>query len=335
MNSKSLSQLYAEHTGKLADKWSLYLDEYQHILSSYRDRPIKFFEIGVQNGGSLDIWSKYFQSATDILGCDINPDCGKLKFDDNRVFVVVGDANDKTTKSCILNHTRSFDVIIDDGSHISKDIVKSFVEYFPYLSDGGVFIVEDLHCSYWDEFIGGLYCPFSAISFFKRLVDVINYEHWGVSKKRADVLYGFFEKYGCHIDDDLLANIHSVMFINSMCIIKKSPVPSNTLGRRIITGSIEDVVPGHMYLNNSVYEPKKMFPGFDQSKNSWSTRAFSPEETAPQTEAALNEMQKLAKKLEGEIELLKNSLSWRLTAPLRLIYEKFLAITKCFRAFYG
>jgi hypothetical protein len=43
----------------------------------------------------------------------------------------------------------------------------------------GIYIVEDLCCSYWQDFEGGLNDEASSMAFFKSLVDVINHEHWG------------------------------------------------------------------------------------------------------------------------------------------------------------
>lgn len=60
---QTLKQLYALHTGKVSDKWSSYLDAYENILSKYRHKPINLLEVGVQNGGSLEIWAKYFPYA--------------------------------------------------------------------------------------------------------------------------------------------------------------------------------------------------------------------------------------------------------------------------------
>ena len=57
---KSLKDLYKNHIGKISDKWSIYLDVYEDKLKKYQDLPINFFEIGVLNGGSLEIFSKAF-----------------------------------------------------------------------------------------------------------------------------------------------------------------------------------------------------------------------------------------------------------------------------------
>ena len=93
MSRKTLHQLYAEHTGNVSDKWSLYLTEYDRLFNDYRDKPIRLLEIGIQNGGSLEIWSKYFSNAVALIGCDINPDCARLSYDDPHIGCVIGDAN--------------------------------------------------------------------------------------------------------------------------------------------------------------------------------------------------------------------------------------------------
>ena len=58
---KLLKDLYQNHSGKVSDKWDIYLKEYEDKLNKYQKLPIKFFEIGILNGGSLEIFSKYFE----------------------------------------------------------------------------------------------------------------------------------------------------------------------------------------------------------------------------------------------------------------------------------
>src|SRR6266540_6150034 len=271
MTKGTLERLYAVHVGKVSDKWSLYFNEYDRILDEYRNKPVRLLEIGIQNGGSLEIWSAYFPNAEKLVGCDIDPDCARLSYEDPRIVVVVGDVNSDAAQVAVLGHAPAFDVIIDDGSHRSSDIVKTFARYFPHLADGGVFVVEDLHCSYWQEFEGGLFDPFSSIAFFKRLADVVSHEHWGIEKARADILSGLFAKYSSQIDEDALQHVHSVEFINSMCVIRKDKPERNRLGTRIIVGSVGTVVPGHV-LRSSLEE----IP--DQTNNEWTVRSMPPDE---------------------------------------------------------
>lgn len=250
----TLKKIYQQHKGKVSDKWSLYLDSYDKILSNYRSQPINMLEIGVQNGGSLEIWAKYFPHAQHIIGCDIHPKCGELQYDDQRIQVIIGNAIHDITQQHIAQISPNFDIIIDDGSHTSSDIIHTFARYFNQLNDGGIFIFEDLHCSYWQRYEGGLYHPHSAIAFFKNLIDIINYEHWGLPAERNEVLRDFYQTY--HLQSIIdLDHIHSIEFINSMCVItKRSPI-ENELGTRLIVGDTAIVETQVTALNGSKSTP--------------------------------------------------------------------------------
>lgn len=316
MSKKTLRQLYADHTGKVSDKWSLYLTEYDRLLDGYRDKPVRLLEIGIQNGGSLEIWSKYFSDASALIGCDINPDCARLSYDDPRIGVIIGDANASEVYERVLQRSPRFDIIIDDGSHLSSDIIRSFALYFPRVVEGGVFIAEDLHCSYWEQFEGGLFDPYSSIAFFKRLADIISHEHWGMPKARADILRGIFTKYDCEVDAEALSQVHSVEFINSMCVVRKAPAADNGLGRRVFAGSMELVVPGHRELHDRPYQ---LAPLFDQSRNPWTARSTPPDEAIQHTELALANAQQQIASLNQAVAEIRASRSWRITAPLRFV----------------
>jgi hypothetical protein len=247
--TSTLRSIFTEHSGKVSDKWSIYLDEYNRLFDAYRDQPVRLLEIGIQNGGSLEIWSKFFPNAEKLVGCDNNPDCAQLLFDDPKIAVVVADANTDEAEQRLLENSFCFDLIIDDGSHHSGDIVRSFARYFSHLSDGGMYVAEDLHCSYWQEFEGGIYHPYSSIAFFKQLVDIVNHEHWGLAKTRCELLKGFNCKYAGELDEIALSHIHSIEFINSMCVIRKAQLIDNALGSRLIVGTTahvcSDILPFH------------------------------------------------------------------------------------------
>jgi tetratricopeptide (TPR) repeat protein len=262
--SKTLEELYSQHTGKVSDKWSSYLVIYNQVLKSYRNKNVRLLEIGVQNGGSLEIWAKYFSNAKLIIGCDINPECANLSYEDPRIHIFVGDATSDEVKSNLIQLSKSFDVIIDDGSHHSSDIIKSFAKYFPLLRYGGIYIIEDIHTSYWKKFEGGIFYPFSSITFLKHLIDVINYEHWGIGKKPTDLLEKFSHKCGFQIDPIALESIHSIAFFNSLCVIRKCEPKQSALGKRYVAGAIEQVSEGLKNLNNKTRVPQ------DQKNNKWS-----------------------------------------------------------------
>jgi len=251
---KSFKQLFQHHDGKISDKWSSYLDEWDRVFAPIREKRCRLLEIGIQNGGSLEIWSKYFYKAEKIVGCDIDPKCSLLQFNDVRIEVIIGDVNSDSCKQQILQHAEEFDVVIDDGSHKSSDIISSFANYFPALNDEGVYLVEDLHCSYWDEYEGGVYNPFSAMAFFKRLADIINYEHWRKNLSRSELLARFAEKFDLVFLESDLLKIHSIEFINSLCIIKKSSRDNNLLGQRIVVGTEEGVTTEAKAMNGTLLQ---------------------------------------------------------------------------------
>ncbi|UXM94892.1 class I SAM-dependent methyltransferase [Bartonella sp. HY329] len=245
-----LSKLYADHNGKISDKWSIYIKTYHNQLSSYQDKDINMLEVGIQNGGSLEIWAKYFKNAGVILGCDIDPKCANLKFDDTRINVLVGDISKPSTKERISATCTEFDIIIDDGSHKSSDIIATFCSYFPDLKDGGLFIIEDLHCSYWKNYEGGLLDRHSAIEFLKLLIDVVNFEHWGLPLNRTAPIAHFLKDLNLSISEETLSHIHSIQFINSLCIIKKAIPTDNELGKRVVAG-LEALVDSEVLEHNN------------------------------------------------------------------------------------
>jgi hypothetical protein len=151
--------------------------------------------------------------------------------------VVVGDILSEEIQMTLAAHASQFDIIIDDGSHASGDIIQAFARFFPKLADGGLFVVEDLHCSYWEHWKGGINDPLSSMSFLKRLADFVNSEHWC---KSTDDVRNLIRPFIKNPTNELLlslAQIYSVTFYNSICIIEKRSVGQNSLFEHVIAGS--------------------------------------------------------------------------------------------------
>lgn len=245
----SYRQIFESHLGKLSDKWESYIPIYDKIYAEFQGRDINILEIGVQNGGSLEVSAKYFDLAKNIVGVDINEDCRRLTFEDTRVSVIIGDATHSNVEEKITKISEQYDIIVDDGSHTSSDIIKTFYRYFPKLSEGGIYIVEDLHASYWEAFEGGLSYELSSISFFKKIIDIINYEHWGNNCERTEIFQNFATKFDVEIDETELAKIKSIQFINSLCILRKGKESENKLGNRLCAGIADKVVSKNVLSN--------------------------------------------------------------------------------------
>lgn len=274
--SNSLWNLYQNHKGKRSDKWELYLSVYNTLLDPVKDKIETLFEIGIQNGGSLEIWNQYFPEIKKVIGCDINPKCRNLHYDDSRITVLVEDANTpEAVNKLYSSFENGIDLIIDDGSHTSRDIICSFVNYFPKLNDNRFMIIEDLHCSYWKDFGGGLYDPMSSLAFLKKLSDCINYEHWGLpSKTRCEYLAEFANFYQIEFNESVLEQVHSITFYNSVCVITKKIPEKNVLGMRVMAGITQDVIS----LDNVLLASHAP----DQTENFWSNIHRSPESLYPE-----------------------------------------------------
>lgn len=236
MSKLSFKEIHNQKNGKASDKWESYLDYYETLFHNVRDNAISLLEIGIQNGGSLDTYTQYFKNAHVLIGCDINPNCSLLSYEDKKVHVVVGDANNKETYQKIMGITNEFDIIIDDGSHVSVDILNSFMSYFQHLKPGGIYVIEDTHTLYSKNFGGGLLNEFSAYNFFKKLVDVVNYEWWSSQVDLEEYLSTFFLRgVPAFITE---GTIDSVEFKNSIITIRKSKTLGHQkLGQRLVRGS--------------------------------------------------------------------------------------------------
>ncbi len=145
--------------GALADilragQWDLnklahYLPVYEAAFGD-RHRPVKMLEVGVNFGGSLELWRKYFtHPESKIVGIDYNEKCGQFENAGQNMFVRIGKQQDAEFLRRVVDELGPFDIVLDDGSHIPSFTLKSFQYLFVHgLVDGGAYLVEDLHSCY-------------------------------------------------------------------------------------------------------------------------------------------------------------------------------------------
>ena len=146
-----------------------YFELYEKHLWKFINRKPKVLEIGVAQGGSLDMWENYFINGK-IIGLDCNKWCKGVT--DKKLYI--GNQTDRKFLRSVIEKEKSFDVIIDDGGHKAEQMVTSFQELYPALNVGGIYIIEDVCCSYWPEFQGGLKKEGTIIEVSKELIDYVN-----------------------------------------------------------------------------------------------------------------------------------------------------------------
>lgn len=122
-------------------------------------------EIGVSHGGSLDLWREWFGPGAHIVGVDIDPRVETLA--KKGIEIRVGDQSDRDFLSKLADRDGPFDIVIDDGSHHPAHQLLTLQELWPVVNVNGVYLVEDLHTNYWEQYDGGLRRPGTFIEFVK------------------------------------------------------------------------------------------------------------------------------------------------------------------------
>ncbi len=157
---------------RLIHKWTHYFPAYERHFARYVNRPLLLVEIGCGEGGSLQMWKRYFGPLARIVGLDIRQDC--TAYQESQIAVRIGSQADQKFLARVVEEFGRPDIVVDDGTHIMQDILASFRFLYPLLDRTGVYVVEDLHTAYWPEFGGGLKREGTFIEACKSLLDELN-----------------------------------------------------------------------------------------------------------------------------------------------------------------
>ncbi|KAH7725857.1 hypothetical protein AAVH_06700 [Aphelenchoides avenae] len=158
--------------------WHNYTRIYVDFLEKYRSRPMRLLEIGIYKGSSVLLWEEYFPYA-DLHFLDITGE--KIRYNSSRSHYYFFSQNDTEKLSEMARYAGPFDIVVDDGGHFMEDVILSFKTLLPHVRAGGMYVVEDLHTSYWTSHGGNGTLddpkagPGTAIDFLKNLVDDVNF----------------------------------------------------------------------------------------------------------------------------------------------------------------
>ncbi len=170
-----LEKYFRQNTGRVISKWAHYFDIYDRHFSRFRNKEIVILEIGVYQGGSLQMWRNYFGDKAKIYGIDINPKCKELEEEGIEIFI--GSQSDRKFLREVKKSIPPIDILIDDGGHTMKQQIISFEELFDNVKDNGIYLCEDLHTSYWLDFGGGYKRKGTFIEYSKNFIDYLNAYH--------------------------------------------------------------------------------------------------------------------------------------------------------------
>lgn len=158
-----LNEIGLKYNTDKSSRFHNYLDFYEKHLP---DRSFKgrLLEIGVMDGYSMAMWREYYPDAAEIIGLDIMP---KDHLDVPGVTMLQLNATDVEA----VNELGNFDIIIDDGSHMSLEQQQAFFWlYENQLNMGGYYIIEDLWTSYMDAYINSKYTTKEVLGNLERTI---------------------------------------------------------------------------------------------------------------------------------------------------------------------
>lgn len=161
MSKTDLCLLFEKYGSDKCDQvYHTYSRFYHALLLKKRNSVQNFLEIGIgtralmvpivgneyKEGASLKAWRDFFPNAT-VYGLDIDT---SVLFEDDRIKCYSVDQSQETslketTYKIFQEHAiNSFDVIVDDGSHILEHMLLSLNIMSKFLSNDGIYIVEDI-----------------------------------------------------------------------------------------------------------------------------------------------------------------------------------------------
>lgn len=109
-----------------------YLELYQNLLINKKDTAKNVLEVGIQDGGSIKLWSNFFINAN-VYGIDImkiDKVWEGIKNKNNIILHTSCDAyNDNFFINNFLNKNIKYDFMLDDGPH-TLESMKKFIKLY-------------------------------------------------------------------------------------------------------------------------------------------------------------------------------------------------------------
>jgi hypothetical protein len=211
-----------------------YVEFYEKFFSRFRNESVNLLEIGIRREGprfpfgapSLKTWKEYFPNGN-IYGLDIDP--YNAKYEEERIKIFIGSQDDEKVLDVIKKEAGEFDIIIDDGSHFNKFTIASYDSLFPKLKSGGIYVIEDLGCSYIDldthqvrqksainQDWHGMHLIPENVSYKNDRTDMINFFQEKLTRMDLGVSARWRDAFKIQAPD-----IKSISFFSCICFIEK------------------------------------------------------------------------------------------------------------------
>ena len=162
---KNLTNIYETYNGtQYFNHWMEYAVKYEHHLGPILremapDKKFRMLEIGVQSGGSLNVWKSYFSSRSlYYVGMDIDEKCKRSEDKKHNIFIEIGSQMNSTALHEICGKHGPFNFIVDDGGHTFEMMQASLQTLFisdRCMEENSLYVVEDMHTMARERYSSG------------------------------------------------------------------------------------------------------------------------------------------------------------------------------------
>jgi hypothetical protein len=290
----------SHRSGRPLDKWPHYFPIYDRHLRAFRGARARVLEIGVYRGGGLELLRHYLADQAVIVGIDIDQEAARVVGSD---FVVeIGDQQDPEFLARVAERHGPFDVVIDDGGHSMRQQITSVEVLFPLLADGGSYIVEDCHTSYWPEYEDPDDRKQTFIGWVKERIDDLHAYHHSLEPELPPPWTTSLN--GLHIYDSIVVLDKALRFAPFSELSGTSDYVDHARNTVAITVGLVAARDAAAAARDTALE--------DAARVRAEARA-----TTVSLEAEVARAEGLVRESQAILEEMRGSTSWRVTEPLR------------------
>lgn len=119
---------------------------YDELFEPIRDTAKRVLEIGIYGGASVLAFAEFFKGAS-VIGVDIKLDDVVHGLDHPRIRFHKADGCSPETARMLredVGDDRTFDLIVEDASHLPDHQVETLDVFAPSLTPGGLYVIEDI-----------------------------------------------------------------------------------------------------------------------------------------------------------------------------------------------
>ena len=161
--AKSLPETYENYNGPYGfDHWKEYAPHYEFHLNQIlnklpKSETFRMLEIGVQSGGSVEVWWSYLSTRRPFyyVGMDIDERCKRSEDVKRSIFIEIASQDSPQDLLRICQKHGPFDFIVDDGGHMFEMMKISLDTLFgsdSCMTRNSLYVIEDMHTMVLKDF---------------------------------------------------------------------------------------------------------------------------------------------------------------------------------------